>query len=163
MDRVIAINPQLWCSEQESAWNSEPDQAVFVAQRSAAALQDASKWMRLLRGGYRFQDVLLAVRGLVQRAFGSLFALGRTGGSLGGGLPRLDLDQLFPPDAPIHLVFSQDDFGYNHLLAHGQRRVQRLLARPHMRLHLIEGVDHTFSREWMRRRLDDELLSLLGV
>jgi alpha-beta hydrolase superfamily lysophospholipase len=163
MDRVIAINPQLWCSEQESASNSTPDQAVFVAQRSTAALQDASKWMRLLRGGYRWEDVALAVRGLAARAVGAMLAAGRSGGSLGGGLPRLDLERLFPPDAPIHLVFSQGDFGYEHLLAHGRRRVQRLLARPHMRLHLIEGVDHTFSREWMRRRLDEELLSLLGV
>ena len=163
MDRVVAINPQLWCSEQASASNSTPDQAVFVAQRSTAALQDAGKWMRLLRGGYRWEDVALAVRGLIQRALGSLLALGRESGTLGGGLPRLDLDRLFPPDAPIDLVFSEGDFGYEHLLAHGRRRVQRLLARPHMRLHLIEGVDHTFSREWMRRRLDEELLSLLGV
>ena len=163
MDRVIAINPQLWCSEQDSASNSTPDQAVFVAQRSTAALQDASKWVRLLRGGYRREDVILAIRGLVARALAGVRHVGRSGGSLGGGLPRLDLTRLFPPDAPIDLVFSQDDFGYEHLLAHGRRKVARLLARPHMRLHLIEGVDHTFSREWMRRRLDEELLSLLGV
>jgi alpha-beta hydrolase superfamily lysophospholipase len=162
-DRFLAINPQLWCSEQDSASNSTPDQAVFVAQRSTAALQDASKWVRLLRGGYGWESIALALRGLAQRALGSLRTLGRSSGTLGGGLPRLDLDQLFPPDAPIHLIFSQDDFGYEHLLAHGRRRVERLLARPHMRLHLIEGVDHTFSREWMRRRLDEELLSLLEV
>ncbi|MEO8561372.1 MAG: alpha/beta fold hydrolase [bacterium] len=163
MDRVIAINPQLWCSEHESSSNTTPDQAVFVAQRSTAALHDAGKWMRLLRGGYRWQDVALALRGLAQRALGAVLTVGRANGSLGGGLPRLDLERLFPADAPIHLVFSQDDFGYEHMLAHGRRRVERLLARPHMRLHLIEGVDHTFSREWMRRRLDEELLALLGA
>jgi hypothetical protein len=107
--------------------------------------------------------VALALRGLAQRAVGAIRTLGRKDGSLGGGLPRLDLERLFPADAPIHLVFSQDDFGYEHMLAHGRRRVERLLARPHMRLHLIEGVDHTFSREWMRRRLDEEVLAILGV
>jgi pimeloyl-ACP methyl ester carboxylesterase len=136
---------------------------VFAAQRSKEAMSDADKWMRLLRGNYRLQDVALAIRGLAQRALASLRGAGAASGSLGGGLPRLDLDRLFPPDTPIHLVFGEGDFGYEHLLAHGRRRMRRLLAKPHVRLHLIEGVDHTFSREWMRRRLDEELLSLLGA
>jgi hypothetical protein len=161
MDAVIAINPQLWCSETSSI-NVTPDVDVFAARRSAVAARDVNKWMRLLRGGYRLSDVVQALRGTMKRVAGSLNGGADGESTLGGGLPRLDLVALFPPDVPMHLVFSEDDFGYEHLLAHGQARLEKLFEQPHLHLHRIAGVDHTFSREWMRKVLDEEVLELLA-
>jgi hypothetical protein len=35
------------------------------------------------------------------------------------------------------------------------------MARPHVRLHVLAGCDHTYSRESMRARLEPLLLELL--
>ena len=158
-DRVIAINPQLWCTDS-SAIDQRPDTNLILARRSAAAANDGRKWLRLLRGGYRWQDVSKALQGLIRREAGSL-PIGEASGTLGGGMARVDFKKLFPSDVPTHLVFSQDDPGYEHLLAHGSRVARRLFSARQMRLHLMSGVDHTYSREWMRRRLDQELMSIL--
>ncbi|MEO6525515.1 MAG: alpha/beta fold hydrolase [Gemmatimonadaceae bacterium] len=159
VEGLIAINPQLWCTDT-STMDQQPSVDLVLARRSAAAAHDVGKWLRLMRGGYRSTDVVHAVRGLVRRLAASM-RIGEPARMLGDGMPRLDFKRLFPGLVETHLIFSQDDNGYEHLLAHGARAATRLFATPHVTLHLIRAVDHTFSREWMRRRLDEEVFVAL--
>lgn len=159
IDDVIAINPQLWCTD-ESTMDQAPSEDLILARRSTQAAHDVGKWLRLVRGGYRLRDVRHAVRGLLGQI--AVTALGRrSGGTLGGGMPRLDFKRLFPRHTSFQIIFSQDDPGYEHLLAHGRRPVRWLSNAPHIELRTMPGVDHTFSREWMRRQLDDALLEAI--
>lgn len=162
VDRVIAINPQLWCTDSSTV-DQRFDESLVLARRAGSAANDSTKWMRLIRGGYRWEDISRAARGFVQSAVSRLPVRRRDSETLGGGMPRLDLERLFPDSVPTHLIFSQDDFGYEHILAHGEKAARRLFGAAHIRLSTIEGSDHTFSREWMRRRLDQELLESIGA
>jgi alpha-beta hydrolase superfamily lysophospholipase len=165
-DRVIAINPQLYWHEGMPATLGLDDLAPAVEMQLADGLEravgDGRKWRRLLRGGYHWRDVLRAARGVAARR-GWLPSPGNgDSGLLGGRLPRIDLERIFPGPARTHLVYSDDDFGLPHLQAHGHAAYTALMARPHMRLHLLEGCDHNYSRESMRARLEPLLLEILA-
>jgi hypothetical protein len=165
-DRVIAINPQLYWHEGMPPRLDLDDLAPAVEMQLADGLEramgDGRKWRRLLRGGYHWRDVLRAARGVAARR-GWLPSRGgaKENGLLGGKLPRVDFDRLFPGPARTHLVYSDDDFGLPHLQAHGHAAYSALMARPHVRLHVLAGCDHTYSRESMRARLEPLLLELL--
>jgi alpha-beta hydrolase superfamily lysophospholipase len=165
-DRVIAINPQLYWYEGIPSQLDHDDLAPAVEMQLAdgleRAMSDGRKWRRLLRGGYHWRDVLRAARGAAVRR-GWLLSIGKREESslLGGRLPRIDLEQVFPGPARTHLVYSDDDFGLPHLQAHGHAAYTTLMARPHMRLHLLEGCDHNCSRETMRAKLEPLLLEIL--
>ena len=166
-DRVIAINPQLYWHEGMPPTLDLDDLAPAVEMQLADGLEravsDGRKWRRLLRGHYHWRDVLRATRGAVARR-GWLPSPGvrDESGLLGGRLPRIDLEQVFPGPARTHLVYSDDDFGLPHLQAHGHAAYSALMARPYMRLHLLEGCDHNCSRESMRARLESLLLEILA-
>jgi len=161
IDRVISINPQLYWTPGAPT-DLRPAQEAFLAQRSAAAAADPSKWMRLLRGGYRWQDVKSAAKGMIMRRLASAIVPAKTGGALSSGMPRLDFATQFPPTARVDLVFCTEDFGYGHLLAHGARQFRELVEQPHMALHLIPGDDHTFSRASMRAQLERVMLDVIA-
>jgi hypothetical protein len=158
-DALVAVNPQLYWREGMKT-DLGPAMEAILARRSAAAARDVGKWMRLLRGGYGWADIQLALRGYLRGAFAGLLPAAQ-GDTLGGGMPRLDLDALFPAHIPTHLVFCQDDEGLGHLKAHGSRPFKRLMAKREMHLHIVEAADHTISRESMRPRFDALLLDLV--
>jgi dienelactone hydrolase len=165
-DRVIAINPQLYWHDGMPPTLDLNDLGPAVEMQLAdgleRALNDGRKWRRLLRGEYHWRDVVRAARAAAARR-GWLPGPAGAGesGLLGGRLPRVDLDRLFPGPAETHLVYSDDDFGLPHLQAHGHAAYSALMARPYMRLHLLDGCDHNYSRESMRERLEPLLLELL--
>jgi alpha-beta hydrolase superfamily lysophospholipase len=166
-DRIIAINPQLYWHEGMPPTLDLDDLAPAVEMQLAdgleRAMSDGRKWRRLLRGGYHWRDVLRAARGAAaRRGWLPSRATPDEDGLLGGRLPRVDLERLFPGPARTHLVYSDDDFGLPHLRAHGRAAYSALMARPYMRLHLLERCDHNYSRESMRARLEPLLLELLG-
>ena len=167
VDGVIAINPQLYWQEGMPTQLQPADFAPAVEMQLAdgleRAVRDGRKWLRLLRGGYARRDLVRAARGAAVRHGISLRLGENRETSLGGRLPRLDLDRLFPGPTRTHLVFSDDDLGLPHLQAHGRAAYGRLMKRPFMQLHVLEGCDHTCSRESMRRRLDPLLLRLLSA
>jgi hypothetical protein len=165
-DRVIAINPQLYWHEGMPPTLDLDDLAPAVEMQLADGLEramtDGRKWRRLLRGGYHWRDVLRAARGVAaRRGWLPSRATPDEGGQLGGRLPRVDLERLFPGPMRTHLVYSDDDFGLPHLQAHGHAAYSALMARPYMRLHLLERCDHNCSRESMRERLEPLLMKLL--
>jgi len=165
-DRVIAINPQLYWYEGIPSRLDLDDLAPAVEMQLAdgleRAMSDGRKWRRLLRGGYHWRDVLRAARGAAARR-GWLVSIGRReqSGLLGGRLPRIDLQKVFPGPTRTHLVYSDDDFGLPHLQAHGHAAYAALMSRPHMRLHRLEGCDHNCSRESMRAKLEPLVLEIL--
>ena len=165
-DRVIAINPQLYWHDGMPPTLDLNDLGPAVEMQLAdgleRALNDGRKWRRLLRGEYHWRDVVRAARAAAARR-GWLPGPAGAGerGLLGGRLPRVDLDRLFPGPAQTHLIYSDDDFGLPHLQAHGHAAYSALMARPYMRLHLLDGCDHNYSRESMRERLEPLLLELL--
>jgi pimeloyl-ACP methyl ester carboxylesterase len=165
-DRLIAINPQLYWHEGMPPTLDLDDLAPAVEMQLAdgleRAMSDGRKWRRLLRGGYHWRDVLRAARGAAaRRGWLPSRATPDEGGLLGGRLPRVDLERLFPGPTRTHLVYSDDDFGLPHLQAHGHAAYSALMARPYLRLHLLEHCDHTYSRESMRERLEPLLMELL--
>jgi alpha-beta hydrolase superfamily lysophospholipase len=164
LDRIIAVNAQLYWREglpvRLDPDDLAPAREAELAERASVALGDGSKWRRLLRGDYSRRAVFGAVRGMIARRMPSLRARSDT---LGGRLTRLDLGTLFPGRVPTHLVYGDDDLGLAHLRAHGARAFDRMVARRGMHLHVLEGCDHTFSRESMRLRLDALVLSVLNV
>ena len=97
-DRVIAINPQLYWHEGIPSHLDLDDLAPAVEMQLAdgleRAMSDGRKWRRLLRGGYHWRDVLRAARGAAARR-GWLISIGTRdeSSSLGGRLPRIDLEQ----------------------------------------------------------------------
>ncbi|MBW8770472.1 MAG: hypothetical protein JF589_11995 [Gemmatimonadetes bacterium] len=140
-----------------------PAVEMQLADGLERALSDGRKWRRLLRGGYHWRDVVRAARGAAaRRGWRRVRPETEETSLLGGRLPRVDLDRLFPGPARTHLVYSDDDFGLPHLQAHGHAAYSGLMARPHMRLHVLEGCDHNCSRESMRERLEPLLLGLLA-
>jgi Alpha/beta hydrolase family len=165
-DGVVAINPQLYWYEGIPSQLDLDDLAPAVEMQLAdgleRAMSDGRKWRRLLRGGYHWRDVLRAARGAAARRGWPVSMRGREEkGLLGGRLPRIDLEQVFPGPTRTHLVYSDDDFGLPHLQAHGHAAYTTLMARPHMRLHRLEGCDHNCSRESMRAKLEPLLLQIL--
>ena len=166
-DRVIAINPQLYWHEGMPPTLDLDDLAPVVEMQLAdgleRAMNDGRKWRRLLRGGYHWRDVLRAARGAAaRRGWLSVGCDGEEVACSVAACRAIDLDQLFPGPARTHLVYSDDDFGLPHLQAHGHAAYAALMARPHMRLHLLEGCDHNCSRESMRARLEPLLLEILA-
>jgi hypothetical protein len=165
VDAIVAVNPQLYwrpgMPTQLGLDDLAPAVEMQLAQGMERAMRDGRKWRRLLRGGYAWRDVARGVRGAATR-FAPTAVTGVADSSLlGGRLPRLDVERLFPGTVPTHLVFSDDDFGLPYLQAHGPA-FRRVVARGHARIHVLPDCDHTCSRERMRERLDPLLFALLG-
>lgn len=160
IDRVIAVNPQLyWDGTAPSDWSGV--QTQVYGERVVSAISDSTKWRKLLAGHYSFASLKEGAAAVIKRVLESMKPQRFQTKKFGSGLPRLDFRKAFDSRTQFDLIFSRDDLGYAHLIAHGPRAMRQLTKSGKVRLHIMDRVDHTFSTVGQRKRLDEKILELL--
>jgi predicted alpha/beta hydrolase len=159
IDEVVGVNPQLYAMVPlppriRSAEN------LGKSLMAAAAVSDGAKWGKLMSGHYSPSLIAQAAFGAVTLATGMVVTQpdSRT---FANGMPRLNLEGLFPASSRFHLVFSADDLGYSHLMQHGLARLRKLKKTRQLQVHQMPHANHTFSTPSMRRTLKAFAMKLL--
>ncbi|MEX2048896.1 MAG: hypothetical protein WEB90_04900 [Gemmatimonadota bacterium] len=151
---VICINTLTFQWEKGMSLDT-PDshRTTRDAQYYSGAVRNWAKWKRLLTGkanlGYitrfaahRARDVVgLRLRNGAERL------RVRPPGPLGQRL-----EQFKAAGRPLHLVFSSNDPGYAILMSEAGPTVRRLLDKGAIGIDVVDGADHTFSKEAWRAR-----------
>lgn len=159
-DRVIAVNPQLyWSGEFPTDWSAIDSEVA--GDRLTKAISSGVRWKKLFSGAYNYETIAAGVKAILRRVHEECIPSAAQQSDFGVGIPRLDLLKLFNSDTEFDLIFSRDDLGYAHLIAHGPRAMRQLTKSGKVRLHIMDRADHTFSTVGQRKRLDEKILELL--
>ena len=161
IDRVIAINPQLYAGSRVRDGISSMH-AVQASLQVHASIVNASKWNRLLSGQYSWSKIISVAKGVMRRAGESVLPETHSD-TIISGLPALDLDVLFPATTRFDLVYSRNDSGYHYLSQHNPKSLRRLRDERDLRVHTMANTDHTFSTPPQRAQLDRVIAQLLGL
>jgi alpha-beta hydrolase superfamily lysophospholipase len=152
IEEIVMVNPmQFYWVEGMSLDTSRRFEDMLQYRKS---MRDPKRWLKLLRGDVNFRrmfELALAYPGSLARTW----ADGLRERLLPEGGPRLsrDLKRLFAMGRRVTLFVSEGDPGRDVLLAQAPVTARRALKGGRIRLQMIPGADHTFSRAGPRADL----------
>ena len=162
---VVSINPEIFFVKEETT--TDPSLADHIVVRRAAyyrqSMLSVRRWIKVLRGQVNVKQ------------FARIFArkLSLTASAHGRELARAlrlplkddlagELRRVAGRGIPMHFVLSGEDSGLALLRAQGGRVFRRLHKRGQLTLHMIDGADHTLTKQSAREQLSAALRAMLA-
>ena len=164
IDALVPINPVTFFWKDGMSLDYPAHIVTSESHRHAQSMLRLESWIKLLRGDVH-------IRTLVQLVFRHLLSLvehhlRNFARSIGRPLAHdlgVELESIAAQGIRIDFLFAEGDPGIDLLRLQGGSTIRRLRAKNRIRVHVIDGPDHTFTPMWSHAPLIDRLTSIVNA
>ena len=164
IDALVPINPVTFFWKDGMSLDYPAHIVASESHRYAQSMFRRASWMKLLRGDVHVaafaQLVLRRLLSVVEHHLRN-FAR-RIGRPLAHDL-GVELELIAAQGIRIDFLFAEGDPGIDLLRLQGGSTIRRLRAKNCLRVHVIDGPDHTFTPMWSHAPLIDRLTSIVNA
>ena len=164
LSRILAINPLVFFWKEGMSLSVPPHMVFQSAAQYRRSLFKLDKWRKLFTGKV---DVVEFAQVVARRSVSTVGGWSRdVARSVGHPVADdlgVELEALSRRDVSIAFVFSAGDPGEDLLRVQGGASLRKLVRARRVRIHRIEGPNHTFTPTWSHPLVTATLEGELGI
>ena len=164
IDALVPINPVTFFWKDGMSLDYPAHIVASESHRYAQSMFRLESWRKLARGDVHISAFLqLLFRRLLSLLEHHLRNLARRIGRPLAHDLGVELESIAAQGIRIDFLFAEGDPGIDLLHLQGGSAIRRLRAKNCLRVHVIDGPDHTFTPMWSHAPLIDRLTSIVNA